>query len=85
MELEHEIKKLEAAKQQVYLQNIIQTLSIIFLASQGGTYTVPENEFKTVDQLIKNGLIFEFHNINGELQVSLKSTSTDNNMSKTIN
>ena len=78
MLLDKEFNKMEAAKQQIYISNMMQNLAIIFLAGQGGSYTIPEAEFNAVQNLIKQGILFEFKNVNDNLQVSLRSTETEN-------
>ena len=78
MLLDKEFNKMEAAKQQMYINNMMQNLAIIFLAGQGGSYIIPEAEFNAVQNMITQGIVFEFKNINGELQVSLRSTETEN-------
>jgi hypothetical protein len=86
MELITELEKLDDASKMIYLQNIMmQNLAIIFLAGQGGSYVIPESEFNAVQNLIAEGIIFEFRNVNGDLKVSLKSTKLESSATNESN
>lgn len=78
MDLRNDLKQIEAAKRDVYLQNMIQTLAIIFVAGNGGNYAIPQEEYEAVQKLVKEGLVFDFKDVDGILNVSLHAIKPEN-------